>query len=972
MKPPLDIQGFERLEFHRQGLALAPAPDDRAPGVAFLLPGDGREPEQRSCTCKTSGKKTCPHILELVGLVKSLGRGSGGFSPHEAFVRSPWHKLAALVGDSGRESCQGVRLELVGLDGGRVLLVLGSKGQEVARYYSSGPDAGLLAERLSLLPEEAAPNRQAILVRLARMTMTDAEWELSRKGVPSFRLLLEQSIWYRLAYHCFLTFGGDGLAMEPAVDMKTGNFTLSCGQAGRGLIIRLVVPRDKVRALLEGLKYGLPGRPGLEIHPIPLKSIFKISQNTELDLEIRPMVKLLQEGGEEKYLAGDDLERFRYGDLVYLKELGLMAELEKDHGPRRRFASPVRMFLKKSQVPGFLEEFKDDLDGGRLVMDPGVTATRIIREIDRFEITPEVMDRDWYWLDVRYGFGAASVSLAEILKAKEAGQRYIATAEGWLDCQAPAFDGLSFLAVDRVVSADRLRLSRQDLFRLQAVVQQPVELAGPSERTEVMKRLLALEPGNGRSTPQGLTAPLRTYQALGYSWLRFLFENGLGGLLCDEMGLGKTHQAMALMVGLGEAPDTDGPILVICPTTVLSHWSDKIKRFAPGLKAQVFHGPQRRLGTPLGRNQVVVTSYGVLLQDIETLSRTAWSLAVLDEAHYLKNAQTQTYRAAQRLPAGVKLGLTGTPLENRLEDLKALFDLVLPGYLGTDHDFTAWYAKPVTSDLDSQRRRELTRLISPFVLRRLKASVLTELPDKIEDVRTCMLSDQQAALYRELVESRGRPLIEALKRSGEPVPYIHIFAMLNLLKRICDHPALATKDWQQYESYESGKWELFKEILQGGLESGEKVVVYSQYLDMINIMEKYLGAQGVDFVTLTGKSRNRGELVSRFETDPDCKVFVGSLKAGGIGIDLVAASVVIHYDRWWNSAREDQATDRVHRIGQRKGVQVFKLITEGTLEEKIAAIIDRKKKLLNSVVREDDPDILKTFGKEELAELLSF
>ena len=691
-----------------------------------------------------------------------------------------------------------------------------------------------------------------------------------------------------------------------------------------------------------------------------------------MDLEIRPMVRLLQEGGEEKYLSGEDFERFRYGRLVYLKELGLMAELEREHGPGRKFASPVKMVLKKSQVPNFLEEFEEDLASGRLIMDQDLTATRIIRDLDRLEIVPEAMDRDWYWLDVRYGLGSVSVSLAEILAAKQAGQRYIATAEGWLDCQAPVFDGLFFLTMDRVVSSDRLKLSRQDLFRLQAMAPQPMDLTGPPDRTEVVKRLLALDPDGEKEPPRGLISPLRSYQTLGYSWLRFLCENRLGGLLCDEMGLGKTHQAMALMVGLVEQGQAVGPTLVVCPTTVLSHWSDKIRRYAPGLKADIFHGSQRRLSKRLGPGRVVITSYGLLLQDIELLGRTNWDLVVFDEVHYLKNPQTQTYQAALRLPAEVKLGLTGTPLENRLEDLKALFDLVLPGYLGTDHDFTARYARPIVSDLDSQRRRELTRLISPFVLRRLKATVLTELPDKIEDIRTCRLSDHQVKMYRELIETRGRSLIETLKKAGEPVPYIHIFAMLNLLKRICDHPALAAKDWQNYEAYESGKWELFKEILQEGLESGEKVVVYSQYLEMINIMEMHLRSLNLDFVTLTGKSRNRGELVSRFERNPDCKVFVGSLKAGGIGIDLVAASVVIHYDRWWNSAREDQATDRVHRIGQRKGVQVFKLITEGTLEEKIAVIIERKKKLLDSVVREDDPDVLKTFRKEELVELLSF
>ncbi len=210
-----------------------------------------------------------------------------------------------------------------------------------------------------------------------------------------------------------------------------------------------------------------------------------------------------------------------------------------------------------------------------------------------------------------------------------------------------------------------------------------------------------------------------------------------------------------------------------------------------------------------------------------------------------------------------------------------------------------------------------------------------------------------------------------LKTGKEPVPYIHIFALLNLLKQICNHPAMVEGTPDDYERYQSGKWDLFKELIAESLDSGQKVVVYSQFLGMIKIIEGFLQTQNVDFVTLTGASRNRGEIISRFNNNPDCRLYVGSLKAGGTGIDLVAASVVIHYDRWWNAAREDQATDRVHRIGQKRGVQVFKLVTEGTLEEKISAIIEKKRNLMDSVVKESDPGILKSFSRAELIELLS-
>jgi SNF2 family DNA or RNA helicase len=281
--------------------------------------------------------------------------------------------------------------------------------------------------------------------------------------------------------------------------------------------------------------------------------------------------------------------------------------------------------------------------------------------------------------------------------------------------------------------------------------------------------------------------------------------------------------------------------------------------------------------------------------------------------------------------------------------------------------------EPVEKGNEIARAEELRRLISPVTLRRRKETVLQDLPPKIEDIRTCTLSEDQVRLYREAVDRQAPSLLSSLKNSREKVPYIHIFALLTLLKQICDHPALLRdKSVGGTESYGSGKWDLFEEILAECLDSGQKVVVYSQFLGMIEIMEKYLQAQRISFVTLTGKSRNRGEIISRFNEDPDRKVYLGSLKAGGTGIDLVAASVVIHYDRWWNAAKEDQATDRVHRIGQRRGVQVFKLVTVGTLEEKIAAIIEKKRHLMESVVKETDPTFLKTFTREELIQLLTF
>jgi SNF2 family DNA or RNA helicase len=255
----------------------------------------------------------------------------------------------------------------------------------------------------------------------------------------------------------------------------------------------------------------------------------------------------------------------------------------------------------------------------------------------------------------------------------------------------------------------------------------------------------------------------------------------------------------------------------------------------------------------------------------------------------------------------------------------------------------------------------------------MKKTVLSELPEKIEDIRFCVLTGTQVRLYREAVEKKGKHLLAGLRAGDKAIPYIHIFALLTLLKQICNHPATVSGALKANpgEPMDSGKWDLFCELLDECLESGQKVVVYSQFVDMVAMVANHAASKGVGVATLTGATRNRGAVIDRFNTDPDCRVFAGSLKAGGTGIDLTAASVVIHYDRWWNAAREDQATDRVHRIGQTRGVQVFKLVTEGTLEEKISAMIMKKKQLMKDIIAEDDPGLLKTFTPDDLIDLLA-
>ena len=970
---------LHRIEFFRHGLALIPDQADRRPGVAFFVVDSGPDEfAQRYCSCSISKTTTCAHILELVGIYKTLTKGLNGRGIDHDFRSSIWNRLAGIMGDQCKETLQAVRIDTLKSGDETVVKVYESNQDEALSYLSAGCDRTRFLERCGKTSEDdSVPNRATVLARLALMTLSENERNMNQAGFMTRRQMLEGGFWHRAAYHGYREFGSAGCTFHPAVEDASGSFTVTCKDLEGRAYFRMVIPPNKVKRILAAFKDLLPNQHHLAIHPIPLKSIFKITANTRLDLEIRPIIQLIQEDGEETFLEREDLERFRYGDLIYIKDLGILAELERPGSLERKFRSPEKMVLKKSQVPSFLEEHGDALFEASNLVDEKVRSLRIIKTFDRIEIRPEALDRDWCWLAVKYGFGNMAVSLAEIMSAKKEGQRYIGTDGGWVDCESPELDGLG-LILDRYAAEElqaeskEIKLSRLDLFRLKASLTSPLDVEGRPKLVDSLKNLLELKSIAPLPKLKGMTSTLRPYQERGVEWIRFLFENRFGGLLCDDMGLGKTHEVIAFMLWLREYEGTRGPFLVVCPTTVLSHWGNKIQEHAPGLEPTLYHGGRRDLEGVMGTRALLLTSYGVLRRDIDKLKEIRFPLVIFDEIQNIKNPQTHAHLAAKGINALMKLGLTGTPIENRLSELKALFDLTLPGYLGADRDFETRFVKQMESDPSAPKAEELSRLISPFVLRRRKDTVLSDLPEKIEDIRTCELSDDQIKLYRDAIASRGKGLLQTLRNTDEVVPYMHIFALLSLLKQICNHPATVEDTVDNYDRYRSGKWELFKELLAESLDSGQKVVVYSQFLGMIRIIEIFLKKEGIEFAVLTGKSRNRGEIIERFNNDPECRVYVGSLMAGSTGIDLVAASVVIHYDRWWNAAKEDQATDRVHRIGQKRGVQVFKLVTEGTLEEKISAIIQKKRYLMDRVIKETDPAILKGFTKEELMELLSY
>ncbi len=975
------MTAHQEFELHRSGIGLVPEKGKGQEGSAIYIAQPHGSRPLRSCTCDESKRKTCDHLKTLSKGVSKLKALYSKTSWEETFSNTVWFRLAHQLFDAQPLVSADLRVSRVDNESESFVRLMTREGREVVRYLDTSEARQRFLERLGKdSNEDNFIDRNGLLARLHLFQATAEERQLNKRGVKTNRQTWEESFWYRLAYHCTREFGdrvgqASGETFYPAVNQTNGDFTLTFRRSEEEPLVKVVVPRLRVQAILKLLRDSFPGQEDLAIHPLPLQTLFRVTQETELDLLVRPVIRVLQMKGQDRFYNGDDLDKFRYGNLVNVRELRVLAELEME-GDRRKFRTPRLLRLKRSQVPSFLDEHSEEIAAGTMVLDEPLRSLAIFKSYDYVEVSAEALERSWFWMSVKYGFGDQTIALEDMLSARKKGLPYLETPQGWIDLNAPFFDQLESLkekASKGRGSKKGLRLSASDLLRFQADTDKPIRVEGHKKRGSIVKQLLDLRPSTPFEPSAGLLSELRHYQQTGTDWLRFMFENRIGGLLCDDMGLGKTHQAMALMVSLREQDNIDGTFLVVCPTSVISHWRNKIRQYAPGLEEFVYHGPERDFAEALRIGDVILTSYGILRNDELEFGDVHFALAIFDEVQHIKNRDTRGFEAAVRLSADVKIGLTGTPIENSLDELKTLFDLVLPGYLGSDEAFADRFTRNLQEGSTGEQNpklHELRRMISPFILRRLKASVLDELPEKIEDDRTCELSPEQVKLYRSAIEERGIPLIDQIKAADKPLPYIHIFALLNHLKQICDHPALALKEIDQARKYRSGKWDLFREILQECLDSDLKVVVFTQYLGMLEMMEHHLREIEVDYVKLTGASLQRGDIIDRFNEDESCRVFLGSLKAGGTGIDLVGGSVVIHYDRWWNAAREDQATDRVHRIGQKRAVQVFKLITEGTLEEKIAAIIDRKRDLMTSVVQEDDPTLSKIFSNDELLGLL--
>jgi superfamily II DNA or RNA helicase len=523
------------------------------------------------------------------------------------------------------------------------------------------------------------------------------------------------------------------------------------------------------------------------------------------------------------------------------------------------------------------------------------------------------------------------------------------------------------------IEEDKLLLEKQHAVYLQKVfTDKSLELHRDQDFTDLTERIL--NPSvTDYVVPNEIQANLRPYQVTGYKWLRTLAEHQLGGILADDMGLGKTLQSIVFIVSIllenQKKQDQKPSFLIVCPTSLTYNWLDEIDNFAPFVNAIVVSG------TPAERKEIIeqhescdvlITSYPLIRRDISSYEKINFHTVFIDEAQFIKNDSSINSKSVKRLIATHKYALTGTPIENSLSELWSIFDFIMPGYLHSHTKFVETYEKPILKD-DSEALGDLHQHISPFILRRMKKDVLTELPDKFESKMLTELTEEQKKIYLSYLNSIRNEIHTELSDGGLDKSRMKILAALTRLRQICCHPSTFLENYQGG----SGKLDLLMEVIPEAIANDHRILVFSQFTSMLRIVEEELIDMNIPYFYLEGSTptEERNESVKRFNNG-EGKVFLISLKAGGTGLNLIGADTVIHYDPWWNPAVEEQATDRVYRIGQQNKVHVMKLITKGTIEEKIFKLQRKKKELSDSIISSKEV-FISALSREELEELFN-
>jgi len=834
------------------------------------------------------------------------------------------------------------------------------------------------------------------------------------------------ALWNRLV----TLFRPDPISLQPSIDfdVQTGSLNVRVEGTVRGKLVRLSqkavktgegsfqhrrfkLSSDDHKSLLESLakcqwidEYNLScsgsnvpecldrlrsipkvkqsqAAASIRVHSKPLESRTYL----ELDDPETLIVRQNYASSEGHEIPAPDTGPQEQPDWLRVSSDYFKAPREQLRRPQRgRKIAPGKCQLTKDEVPEFLEsELPSVRKSSRVLTGPSVSELRVVRttpdfvaKIDLDEASNQVI------IHPQYKSGSALLGHTTLNKYDRS-RTYLRK-----DKTFHRVDWSQVENVSRALKQTGLKEQPDGSYRAPSLnfdeIINVFSRLGVLSETEIFQkfreRLLGFKEIEQLDLPQWVRegVQVRNYQHHGYEWLAFLKQYGLPGILADEMGLGKTLQAL---LAIAYYRDQYGrcPSMVVCPAALVEKWVDEAEKFLSRFSVFSYSGQRRKDDFKYWFEDVdlMVTSYDTLVRDVEELKTYQWRFLILDEAQRIKNPDTRRAQSVRKIPAEARIAITGTPVENRLRDLWALFDFLAPGYLGSAGEFDRNIAYPIEQRGDRDAQNVLLRKTRPFILRRLKTAVATELPDKIEKTLRCELTNLQRTLYKAVVT---RDLEEAIKATGGKKLSLgnpHIFAVLTKLKQICCHPGLVTGEFQEFKQGVSGKFdafmEIFEEIVEG--ESSEqdknKLIVFSQYLHMASFLQDFIisNRRKCDRIDGSVPPSSRPSLCKEFNADPSRFGMVLTLSSGGVGLDLQSANHVVLYDQWWNPAVHSQAIDRVHRIGQERKVLVFNIITRGTLEEKIEAKLSKKKDIFDLAIKPDEL-LRKEITREELLDLV--
>ncbi|MCD4729618.1 MAG: DEAD/DEAH box helicase, partial [Bacteroidales bacterium] len=577
--------------------------------------------------------------------------------------------------------------------------------------------------------------------------------------------------------------------------------------------------------------------------------------------------------------------------------------------------------------------------------------------------------QDWFEVEIDIAFGDSSIDLKSIRKAVLNQEKYVRLTDGsigilpeeWLERLERYFRAGE-------INEGKLQISKLKFSIIDELFQEIDNVEIMKELAEKRRKLKNIEKIHNVKKPKEITAVLRNYQKEGLNWLNLLNEMGWGGILADDMGLGKTLQILTLIQK--QVKKSKKPNLIIVPTTLLFNWEMELKKFAPELTYHFYYGINRDKEIKYFKGyHIVFTTYGVLVRDVEFLRKFRFNYIILDESQAIKNPTSQRYKAAFLLQAENKLTLTGTPIENSTFDLFAQMNFVNPGFLGTVNSFKEYYSKAIDKEGNVEVTKELNKIISPFILRRTKEQVAKDLPPKTENILYCEMDKEQRDIYDAYRNKYRNKLLNKIKSDGLGKSKIYVLEGLMKLRQICDSPAILS-DEENYGNQSVKIEELIRHINEKT--SNHKILIFSQFVKMLKLIREKLVRDKIDFEYLDGQStkKQRQESVNRFQDNAGCRVFLISLKAGGLGLNLTAADYVYIVDPWWNPAVETQAIDRTHRIGQGKNVFAYRMICKDTVEEKILNLQAKKKKIAKDIISTDE-SLVKKLTERDIRELFS-